>query len=533
MTRKKASLKGKGHSILLGDEKAPSSPPQPLSESERSPEAHGNGNDASVEPVPGQEETMDWAAMLEDEAAAAEPPEEEVTMPSLPAIEYYYSKESPADQEKGPEPLAVDEPVVAEPSPAPGGAVAPPTPVAAGFEVSPEANEGSPPATHLQEDQEVDWAPMLEDEVATAESPAEEMAVPPIEHYYPPEEPVLPESGLPPAKETAVSPPPPKAVAGSGPPLPSAATSQPPLAVTTSPPRLRVGGLLAGVSLEEELPPPGPGFRELKVRETTKAPTRELTNDEEEIVIGRVTKRQRRELYGLITQLYSNVPTKLAASGLKAKQQEAFLLLSEARDIVLEDPRQFDEAEHKVWQVQAIIANAEDVVKWSHHYGNRLIAYLTTWFVLLMAGILFFNPLAVWLEGITSATPLGILPIAVPPLLFTMLWGGIGGIIGGFYSLWQHIAEEQDFDKQYTVWYTLQPISGVVLGGIIHVIVLTGFLSMFSQVPGADATAARESQAVQWFPALLAVVAGFRPNFVYALLSQIIKLVGHTSEQES
>jgi hypothetical protein len=293
---------------------------------------------------------------------------------------------------------------------------------------------------------------------------------------------------------------------------------------------VRIGGLLAGVSLEEEVAPPGPGFKEVKVRETTKAPPKELTEDEEEIIIGRITRKQRRELFDLISQLYRDAPMKLAASGLRARKEEALLLLSEARDIVLEDPRQFDEAEHKVWQVQAIIANAEDVVRWSHHYGNRLIAYLTIWFAILMSGILLFNPLAAVLERITSVTLLETIPITVPPLLFTMLWGGIGGIIGGLYSLWKHIAEEQDFDKQYTIWYTLQPISGVVLGGIIHVFVLTGFLSMFSQVEGMNMAAVREQQAVQWFPALLAVVAGFRPNFVYALLSQIVKLIGQTSD---
>jgi hypothetical protein len=530
MAKKEASLRGKGPSILLGED-APEPVTQPLPE-----EAGGDEASAAAVPEPQEEEPVDWSAMLEDEVTTAGPSEEEGEIPALPVIEQYYTEDLSAEPQ--PQPLFIEEVFIEEPSPSSIGSVAPPTPVVAEVELEAEmempleAGEGGRGEAYAPtEPEEIDWAPMMEDEVTTAASPAEEMGLPPIEHYYPPEEPALPESDVPPVEETAVSPP--AATVAAQPQGPPAApgADQPP-SVPTSAPQIRLGGLLAGTSLEGEVAPPGPGFGEVEVRETTKAPPRELTEEEEEIVIGRVSRKQRRELYELISQLYRDVPMKLAASGLQARKQEALLLLSEARDIVLEDPRQFDEAEYKVWQAQGIIANAENVEKWSHHYGNRLIAYLSVWFALFMAAIVFFGPLAEWLEKVTlSATSTGSPPIQVPPLLFTMLWGGIGGVIGGFYSLWRHIAEEQDFDKQYTVWYTLQPIMGLVLGGIIHIFVLAGFLSMFSQVSGADASIARESQAVQAFPALLAVVAGFRPNFVYALISQVVKLIGRQEEE--
>jgi hypothetical protein len=527
MAKKKGSLRGKGPSILLGKD-SPESLPQPPSEGDKSAEAS-----VPAAPEPQEEEAVDWSAMLEDEVATAEPPKEEGGMP---VIKQYYTEDLSAEPE--PRPLIIEEVYIEEPSPSSIGSVAPPTPVVAEVELGElgmplEVGEGGPGEAYgPTEPEEVDWSPMMEDEVTTAESPAEEMGLPPIEHYYPPEEPDLPESELPPVEEMAVSTPSSTVVAQPQGPPASPGAEQPPSSVPTSAPQIRLGGLLAGTSLEGEVAPPGPGFGEVKVRETTKAPPKELTEDEEEIVIGRVSRKQRQELYELISELYRNVPMKLAASGLQARKGEALLLLSEARDIVLEDPRQFDEAEYKVWQVQGIIANAENVEKWSHHYGNRLIAYLSVWFALFMASIVFFGPLSEWLEEVTlSATLTGTPPIQVPPLLFTMVWGGIGGVIGGFYSLWRHIAEEQDFDKQYTVWYTLQPIMGLVLGGIIHIFVLAGFLSMFSQVSSADVSLAKESQAVQAFPALLAVVAGFRPNFVYALISQVVKLIGRQEEE--
>jgi hypothetical protein len=479
--------------------------------------------------------------MLEDEVATAQPPAEEISPPSLPDIEYYFVEEEPLT----PPAPAIEEPAAIEPEPSPAEMVATHTPVPV------------EPSAQAEEPEEIDWSAMLEDEVATAESPAEEemgpLPAPDVEFYYPEEEPVAPEEELPAFEEPAVTEPAPAPTVSAEPPpslaaepapaptvstepppslaaepAPSPAASQPPPSETTSSPRVRIGGLLAGVSLSDitETVPPGLRIEEVKARETTKAPPAELTEEEEEIVIGRVSRRKRRELGDRISELYSEVPSKLAAAGLRDERQEALMLLSEARDIALEDPRQFDEAEHKVWQVEAIVAQAENVAKWSGYYGNRLIAYLATWFVLLIGAILFYNPLAIWLEGLTSAGADQALPVQLSSLAFTMLWGSLGGVLGGFYSLWRYVAEKQTFDKQYTIWYTLQPISGLLIGAMVHAVIMTGFLSMFNQAAGAQAPAPEESQAIFWFPALIALALGFRQNFALALLDRVIELIG-------
>jgi len=521
MARKRASLKGKGLSILLGEEMTEESPP-PTTADEMPSEA---GEGAPAEASPPEEEAVDWSAMLEDEVAAAQPPAEEIGLSSLPDIEYHYVVEEPSP----PQPPPVEQPAVMteEPGHSSVGMVAPPTPVSV------------EPPVEATEPKEVDWSAMLEDEVATAESPAEEEvitpSVPDIEYHYPTEEPALPEAELPAFEEPAVtepSPAPAVSVAPSAPPAvepaPSPAASQPPPSEPASPPSVRIGGLLAGTSLADMAKAVTPGLspEERELRETTKAPPKELTEEEEEIVIGRVSKRKRQELYDRISQFYKDVPTKLAAAGLQSERNEALLLLSEARDIVLEDPRQFDEAEHKVSQVEGIVAQAENVAKWSGYYGNRLIAYLSTWFFLLLAGILFYNPIAGWLEGLTSGDSAGTLPVQLSSLAFTMLWGSLGGVLGGFYSLWRYVAEKQTFDKQYTIWYTLQPISGLLIGAMVHAVVMTGFLSMFNQAAGAEVPSAQESEAVFWFPALIALALGFRQNFALALLDRVIELIG-------
>ena len=517
MARKRASLKGKGISILLGEEPTEDSS-LPATADEMPPEA---GEGAPPEARPPEEEAVDWSAMLEDEAATAEPPAEEIVLPPLPDIEHHYIEEEPIV----PEPV-IEEPAVVEPGLSLTGMVAPPMPVPA-----------EPPA-ETEEPEEVDWSAMLKDEVATAESPVEEEmvvpSVPDIEYYYPEEEPAVPEVELPASEEPAITEPssaPTVSVAPATPvsaePTPSAAASQPPPSEPTSPPRIRVGGLLAGMPLTDMETPPPPGLRpeETELRETTKAPPAELTEEEEEMVIRRVSQKKRRELYDRISELYSEVPTKLAAAGLRPEREEAFLLLSEARDIVLEDPRQFDEAEHKVWQVEGIIAQAENVAQSSRSYGARLIVYLTVWFVLLIGAILFYNPLAAWLEGITAGGSAPRLPIQLSSLTFTMLWGSLGGVLGGFYSLWKYIAEKQEFDRQYSAWYALQPISGLLIGALVHALVMTGFISMFNQVTEGGMPAAQDSEPGFWFPALIALALGFRQNFALRFLDRVLELI--------
>jgi hypothetical protein len=450
MARKRASLKGKGQAILLGEEMAEESPTVSASETETPSEV---GKEAPSEALTAEEgEEVDWSGMLEDEVATAEPPAEGEAPRPLPAIEYYYPEEESAEPKAG-------LPTIAQPSPAPVSPVAPATPVPA------EPQLASPPSAEAEafppevDAHGVDWSSMLEDEVATAAPPAGEAVVtppPPIEYYYPEEESAVVE----PERPAVVEPVEPQLAAMAQPP-PSPAAGQPPSEALTSAPRIRIGGLLAGVPLTEvaEVPPPGPGLEEVRVRETTRPPPRELTDEEEEIVIKRASRKHRRELYD---------------------------------------------------------------------YGNRLIVYLVTWFVLLITGIVFISPLSAWLETLTFGTASGVPPVIVAPLLSTMLWGGIGGVVGGLYSLWRKI---DIFDKQYTVWYTLQPVSGLVLGGIVHVIIMTGFLSMSIQTSGAGGPTVQETQAVQWFPALLAVAFGFRQNNFYALLDRIIRLIGQPREE--
>ena len=99
------------------------------------------------------------------------------------------------------------------------------------------------------------------------------------------------------------------------------------------------------------------------------------------------------------------------------------------------------------------------------------------------------------------------------------MWGGIGGVVGALYMLWWHVANLQDFDGQYSLWYLVQPLMGLVLGGIMFLVLAGGFL-----VVQVDLTNPKATTAVRLLPYLVAVLAGFRQNWVYEQLDRLMAL---------
>ena len=39
-----------------------------------------------------------------------------------------------------------------------------------------------------------------------------------------------------------------------------------------------------------------------------------------------------------------------------------------------------------------------------------------------------------------------------------MIWGGLRGEVGALHALWRHVARDEGFDKQFTLWYITSPI---------------------------------------------------------------------------
>jgi len=255
----------------------------------------------------------------------------------------------------------------------------------------------------------------------------------------------------------------------------------------------------------------------------------ERTDDQKTIIIKRLddvlNKDWQRELHKQIDDLYKQVAVEFNSP--PANAQKALTLLREARQILIETPEEYVAAEYRTVQVRAMLARTRESRKQSRHHGPRILGYQIGWLLLLVVGFAFAGPLATliaYLSGLGGATVKDFLPI-----WNTMMWGGIGGVIGALYHLWWHISDRQDFDAQYTMWYMVQPIMGLVLGGIVFLLLAGGLLVL--QVDPLSTT--NTNTATRLLPYLLAVLAGFRQNFIYEQFDRLIALFTPGSQRDN
>lgn len=243
------------------------------------------------------------------------------------------------------------------------------------------------------------------------------------------------------------------------------------------------------------------------------------TGDEKAIVISRLDEvlptGWQKALHQQIDTLYKQVATEYSSP--PANAARALTMLRDARSLLIESPEEYVNAEYRMMQVRAMIDRMKESRTQSVHYGPRILGYEAAWLVLLLLGLVFAAPLTSWITrlGNVSGSPL----LNLYPIINTMMWGGIGGVVGALYTLWWHISQEQDFDRQYLMWYMVQPLMGVVLGGIIFLVLAGGFLIL-----NVSLSDTQTSEGARLLPYLAAVLAGFRQNFVYDQLERLISL---------
>jgi hypothetical protein len=139
--------------------------------------------------------------------------------------------------------------------------------------------------------------------------------------------------------------------------------------------------------------------------------------------------------------------------------------------------------------------------RFQYCYGGPALLYLFGVFsVLLLLWIFFQNSL------------LNMNILWVPSWAF--LWGSLGGILYGFWWLWQHVSQ-RELRKAWYIWYIILPVMGAMLGALAYLIFFAGFIA-------TTGTAQVESQS---FIMLLSALAGFSARWSIQVLVKITELI--------
>ncbi len=379
--------------------------------------------------------------------------------------------------------------------------------------VSPDAEPATPRAA-LPVDDEL--AALLEAEAAGAETPARRApsvtAVSELAHGAAgaDEAPVPPVARTPgPTAETA-------GYLSTLPDRPLPATRRFGAIILDAPVRSSGAELAVGVS-DPRSAPPGPGKEGEAPGPLPAVVIR--TEDQKSSVIHRLdTVRDtewQRKFHAQIDQLYKEISEEFSTPPDVA--QKLLEMLREARHLMIDTPEEFGNAEYRVMQVATAVERRRQSRRQARFLGPWLFLYLAFWLLVFTGALVFANQITEFVRVWGRITEPQLANLG--PIFNTMLWGGIGGVVGGLYALWYHIADRQDFDKHYSMWYYVQPLMGLVLGAITFLILAGGFLIV--QVNIADSNAAAGARLI---PYLVAVLAGFKQDFVYDQLERVVSI---------
>ncbi len=197
----------------------------------------------------------------------------------------------------------------------------------------------------------------------------------------------------------------------------------------------------------------------------------------------------------------------------------ALSLLREAREIISAEPQRLARAHYNIEQAKQIIDRARFSRSRSRGIAARTFGLLILWLAALggLAAALYLYPVTVneTIAIVSSST--GWNTTHYYSILWAVSTGGIGGCLGTISFLVERMRVHEEFDRQYILRSTIQPLMGVVLGLITY-----GLLASLVNGLGAPITA---HPATSYLPAALALPIGIWQVYVYAVIFRITRLL--------
>ena len=197
----------------------------------------------------------------------------------------------------------------------------------------------------------------------------------------------------------------------------------------------------------------------------------------------------------------------------------ALSLLREAREIISAEPQRIQRAQYNIQQAKQIIDRAKFSRSRSRSIALRTFGLLVFWLAVLggLGAVLYLYPLRVndIIGNVSSNT--GWNTTHYYPAFWTIATGGIGGCLGTISFLFERMRVNEEFDRQYILRSTVQPLMGVVLGLFTYGLLAILFGSLGSSITVHPVTT--------YLPAALALPIGIWQVYVYAVIFRLTRLL--------
>lgn len=259
-------------------------------------------------------------------------------------------------------------------------------------------------------------------------------------------------------------------------------------------------------------------------------PERPLTDEERAEILARLGEGWIDELQAQIDAAYESV--RRSVSGNESVSVDAYNTLLKARDIlVMRKIDQLSQAEYYLELVRARMKRAAASETAAQKYQWRLLGWGLFWGVAFIVLLILLGQ--DWFRNIVAPAGEAESLIELDIFISAMLWGGVGGAVAVLYSLFKHIGE-RDFDSQFLVSYVGKPFLGFISGAIIYMafnllIRAVGIVAPGLEAAGSDAAPVVEPNVVY----LIALAAGFKEARLLELIDSLWdQLLGGKKEEE-
>lgn len=180
-----------------------------------------------------------------------------------------------------------------------------------------------------------------------------------------------------------------------------------------------------------------------------------------------------------------------------------------ARNLLLGGKQNFEDAARQVANVENHMVFLPRMQEDSRRVGYRIFFFEVFTLIIFAAAAILIHLFAesVAIDSIT--------PVYVRMFFWTVLAGGIGGVLASLWSLKVHITDRQDFDRQHEMWYILTPVKGMILGVFMFGIAVAQLLVPLNV----------ESPTSMALIIVVALALGFQQNVFFDLLARVLAVL--------
>ncbi len=268
----------------------------------------------------------------------------------------------------------------------------------------------------------------------------------------------------------------------------------------------------AAIAIDTEVPRPAPSAPRPDASDLFGGEKGTAADDD--LLTRYVTDERLDRLWGEVEDVQTSLASAPPASRIRLDTYQKELL--QASTLLLQNRANYDDVRAMVYRLKADLARDEQTAEAIHRYKPRLLAYfaaaLVAWVILMLLEPAFAR--------LVNGAGLQAIGLVYHPTLFGLL----GGIISGYFTLNKHTVQERDFDPEHISWYLMNPLIGAVMGLLMTLVFGTGIVSTI----GIGVFEQTGSPIVGQYPFLLWVMcflAGYNQAVVLQLMARTFNML--------